>query len=284
MMGESGVTSQSGSSRGRRSSLVSRLSRGAKGAAGRVASIAGYYRRRFSSQVVVTAFHRVNDLIPEDGVTCSSAKFERFCEFFLAHFRVLPFSKQVSSLRSGFGVSGTLSITFDDGYLDNYEVAVPILQRYKLPATFFIATDFIGTEKVAPWDKGLSHPMKWMDWRHVREISDSGFEIGCHTASHLDMGVSDRDTIKQELIRSKGVLEDKLGKPIRLFAYPFGGRKNISASALDVVQELGFECCASCYGGVNGAATNPYEIKRVGIAEWFLSPHQFGFELATGRV
>lgn len=264
--------------------LVRRLARGAKAVVGRMAAATGYYQRRFSSPVVVTAFHRVNDLIPEDGLTCSSEKFEKFCQYFREHFRVLPFSEQVAGLRRGVDVRGTLSITFDDGYLDNYEVAVPILRRYGLPATFFVATDFIGSNKVAPWDKGLNRSMQWMDWDHVRKISDYGFEIGCHTASHLDLGVADHDTVKSELIRSRKILEEKLGKPVNLFAYPFGGRENITALAKNVVQELGFECCASCYGGINGESTNPYEIQRVGIAEWFSSPHQFGFELANGRV
>ena len=98
-----------------------------KSAMGRVAGLTGAYERCFRSQMTIVAFHRVNDLLADDSLTCSPAKFETFCRFFRQHFRVVSLSEQVAASRMGSDMGGTLSITFDDGYLDNVEVAAPIL-------------------------------------------------------------------------------------------------------------------------------------------------------------
>src|ERR1700693_3674727 len=115
-----------------------------KGAIGHAAGFAGVFARGFRSKMVIVAFHRVNDGMPEDGLTCSSAKFEKFCRFFRSHFRVIPLWEQVAGRDGTQALGGTLSITLDDGYRDNFEVAAPILRKLDLPATFFVTTGFIG--------------------------------------------------------------------------------------------------------------------------------------------
>ena len=74
-------------------------------------------------------------------------------------------------------MGGSLSITFDDGYLDNYEIAAPILREVGLSATFFVTTNFIGSEFVPFWDSDLPQQPGWMSWKQVRELADHGFEI-----------------------------------------------------------------------------------------------------------
>jgi peptidoglycan/xylan/chitin deacetylase (PgdA/CDA1 family) len=244
----------------------------------------GLYARQLHSKMIVVAFHRVTDELPGDPITCSSAKFEKFCEFFLEHFRVISLSEQISANRARADTGGTLSITFDDGYQDNFEVAAPILRRLRLPATFFVTTGFIGTDMVPSWDRHLAPPPRWMDWDQVRSLASQGFEIGSHTHSHLDLGTADVPTVREELQASQHKLLQELGHTARLFAYPFGGRENISVRSRELVREAGFICCAACFGGVNAPTADPFDLKRIGIAEWFRSPQQFGFELLTGKA
>lgn len=255
-----------------------------KTAIGHAAAMAGLYTRRLHSKMIVVAFHRVTDEMPGDSITCSSAKFEHFCEFFLEHFRVVPLSEQIAATLTGRDAGGSLSITFDDGYRNNYQVAAPILRRLNLPATFFVTTGFIGTDAVPPWDRHLSPPPSWMDWEQVRSLASQGFEIGSHTHTHLDLGAADVATVRAELQASQQKLREELGRPARFFAYPFGGRENISERSRELVREAGFDCCASCCGGVNPPTVDPYQINRIGIAEWFVTPQQLGFELLTGRA
>jgi peptidoglycan/xylan/chitin deacetylase (PgdA/CDA1 family) len=256
----------------------------AKDAIGRVAGLTGCYARRFRSQMTVVAFHRVTDELVADGLTCSPAKFEAFCKFFAKHFRVLALSEQLRICRAAGDLGGTLSITFDDGYLDNIENAVPILRALHLPATFFVTTGFIGTQTVPPWDRDLPRHPGWMTWDHVRKLRDLGFEIGNHTETHIDMGTADSETVRNELARSKRKMLDELGAEPHLFAYPFGGREHISTRSRNLIREAGFSCCLSCYGGVNASRPDPFELKRIGIAEWFASPNQFGYELLTRQA
>ena len=260
------------------------IRRRAKDAIGRAAGLTGGYARRFRSQMTVVAFHRVTDALAADGLTCSAAKFEAFCKFFAKHFQVVALSEQVRICRAGGDVGGTLSITFDDGYADNIQTAAPILQRLQLPATFFVTTGFIGSQTVPPWDRELPRQPGWMSWDQVRKLRDLGFEIGNHTESHIDMGTADSQTVRGELARSKRKLLEELGTELHLFAYPFGGREHISNSSRDLIREAGFSCCLSCYGGVNASRPDPFELKRIGIAEWFASPDQFGYELLTGKA
>jgi hypothetical protein len=171
-----------------RMSTRTRLSRRVKDVIGRAAGMSGIYARHFSSRMTVVAFHRITDELAEDELTCGSRKFENFCRFFQRHFRVLPFSEQVARSQAGEELGGTLSITFDDGYRDNFEVAAPILLRLSLPATFFVTTGFIGSQVIPPWDRFLLRQPGWMSWNHVRLLASSGFEIGSHTDTHIDMG------------------------------------------------------------------------------------------------
>jgi peptidoglycan/xylan/chitin deacetylase (PgdA/CDA1 family) len=255
-----------------------------KSFSGRVAGFTGAYAREFRSKLVVVAFHRVTDELPEDDLTCGSEKFETFCRFFQKHFRVMALSDQIAGCRAGADLGGTLSITFDDGYRDNYEVAAPILQRLHLPAAFFVTTGYIGTDTVAPWDRQLLRRPGWMSWEQVRSLANMGFEIGSHTDTHIDLGTADADTVRAELATSQRKLAAALGKPVRLFAYPFGGREHISPGSRELVRAAGFECCIACYGGLNSATPDPFNLNRIGIAEWFASPHQLGFEMVTGKA
>jgi peptidoglycan/xylan/chitin deacetylase (PgdA/CDA1 family) len=254
-----------------------------KSVMGRVAGLTGAYERRFRSQMTIVAFHRVNDQLAGDSLTCSTAKFEDFCRFFRKHFRVVPLSEQVAGCRTGSNMGGTLSITFDDGYLDNVEVAAPILRSMQLPATFFVTTGFIGSQTTPPWDRNLPQQPGWMTWDHVRALRAQGFEIGSHTDSHLDMGTADPERVHADLALSKQKLLDALGAPaVRLFAYPFGGPEHISGRSRDQVREAGFLCCVSCHGGVNPATSDPFDLNRVAVDQWYTSPDVFGFELLTG--
>ena len=255
-----------------------------KGVLGRAAEAAGLYAHQFRSKMLVVVFHRVNDRMVEDGITSGSLRFEEFCRFFMEHFRVVSLAEQIAGCREGRNMGGTLSITFDDGYRDNFEVAAPILRRLGLPATFFVTTAFIGTDLAPPWDRHLPEQPGWMDWDQIRLLRDLGFAIGAHTDSHVDLGSADPGLVRAELAACCQKLERELGTRPRLFAYPFGGRKNISPTSLHLIREAGFECCLSACGGTNPPIADPFQLNRINVNEWFATPHQLGFELVARRA
>lgn len=256
----------------------------AKSTLGRVYVATGALEKKIAAQTTIVAFHRVNDVTADDALTVSAAKFERFCSFFKTHFDVVPLSEQVAAMRVGKPSGGTLSITFDDGYRDNAQVAAPILRSLGLPATFFVTSGFLQSESVPFWDKDLSPQPGWMTWDEVRDLKSQAFDIGCHTHSHLDMGSAPVDQIRDELRQSRAIIEGQIRAPVRLFAYPFGGRKNITPESRELVREEGFDCCVSCCGGINEGRLDPFTLNRLPISGWFPTPSHLVAELVMGKI
>ena len=110
-------------------------------AAGTVASMSAW---KSGPRLSILIFHRVpaepDPLLP--GEVCA-ARFDRMMSVAARGFRVLPLAEAARQLREGRLPARALCITFDDGYADNQEVALPILQRHGLPATFFVASGFL---------------------------------------------------------------------------------------------------------------------------------------------
>lgn len=217
-----------------------------------------------SRSVWVVAFHRVDDLGSPDPLTCGIKQFEQYCELLSRAFKIVPLSEQLDRLGCKDS-GGTLSITFDDGYLDNFNHAAPILERLGLPATFFIATGFIGTDQVAWWDRDLPKAPPWMDWDQVRSLHARGFEIGCHTVTHADFGSLPAEEARREIAESMRRIESELGFAPDLFAYPYGGQGNMNEANLQVVKDSGLRCSLSCFGGVNAIGADPFRLRRVPI-------------------
>jgi peptidoglycan/xylan/chitin deacetylase (PgdA/CDA1 family) len=233
---------------------------------------------------VVVAFHRIQDAPESDGLSVSPGAFERQCRFFARHFHVVSLREIVLRLERGLRLDHHLAITFDDGYRDNFENAVPVLEKLSLPATFFVVSDWIGTDVVPWWDRerGVRHP--WMTWEEVRWLRRKRFDIGAHTRTHVDLGTVDAVVGREEIAGARVELEKRLGDSVDLFAYPYGKRPNMTDWNRDLVKAAGFRCCCSCFGGITSTGTDPFQVPRVPITPWYGSPHQFGFEVAVGST
>jgi len=109
-------------------------------------------------------------------------------------------------------------LTFDDGYLDNYSNAFPVLVRYGFRATIFLVSDYVG--KTVSW--GTRKGVQLMSWDHAKEMSDYGISFQSHTCSHADLTTLDENRILHELRDSKDKIENVLNQPVCHLAYPFG--------------------------------------------------------------
>jgi len=280
-----------------------RLALRVKGLLGWLFLATGLHRRLLRDRAVVLLFHRVGEACPGDEIGMPVERFTRFCDFLARHFEVVSLAALVERLRTGGDLSGMAVITFDDGYLDNHEVAAPILRKVGLPASFFVSTGYIGTERVPGWDADQGVVPQWMTWEHVRDLRRQGFELGAHTVNHVNLG--DADSFRRahaaplpehwnvnvgpgeqarEVEDSKAQLERELGAPVTAFAYPFGRRENLSENSRRFVREAGFTVCVSAVGGTVVQGTAPLAINRVPVSQWIETPAQFLFELATGRL
>jgi peptidoglycan/xylan/chitin deacetylase (PgdA/CDA1 family) len=122
-----------------------------------------------------------------------------------------------------------------------------------------------------------------MNWDEVAALHRSGFEIGAHTRNHADLGAVSPAEARDEVVGARLDIEHHLGARVDSFSYPYGGRQDLTSANRDVVRSSGFRCCCSVFGGVNPAGTDPFFLKRVPVSPRYGSPHQFGFDVATGR-
>ncbi len=244
----------------------------------------GLHRWLSADRAVIVLFHRVDDRYPGTPINSTRSEFWKFLKFFKRFYTVISLRELLDRLLRGDDVSNCLAITFDDGYLDNYSDAAPMLARLGLPACFFVVTGYIGSDCVPWWDEELGIPSEWMNWDQVRSLHAQGFEIGAHTMSHLDLGVSVGDVSFAEIAGSKARLEQELGAPVDFFSYPYGRRHQIAEENREAVRRAGFTCCLSAFGGAVKPGDSPYHLNRTPISPWYASPYQFGFASVFRRT
>jgi peptidoglycan/xylan/chitin deacetylase (PgdA/CDA1 family) len=143
----------------------------------------------------------------------------------------------VDAMRAG-SQRGLVGITFDDGYVNLVEAALPELVRHGFTATMFICSGLLGGS--SNWDDVPAWPLMSAD--QVCELAAAGMEIGSHTITHLRMTGGDTDQLKAEVSESRTSLGELIGAPIRGFAYPYG---SLDKAAKHAVRDAGYDyACA----------------------------------------
>ncbi len=170
-------------------------------------------------------------------------------------------------------------ITFDDGYKDNLLEAAPVLEKYKVPATFFVATDYIGGRTQFPWDARRGHRFEFLTVDDLRQMARLGHAIGSHTCSHRDLAQLTIDETEKELSGSRKRLEDWLGKETNAFAYPFGRKANLTREVGDLVRR-NFQTSFVAIRGPNPLPLRDrHDLRRVSVhGEWSFREFVAGIE------
>jgi peptidoglycan/xylan/chitin deacetylase (PgdA/CDA1 family) len=152
-------------------------------------------------------------------------------------------------------------VTFDDGFADTFANALPVLHRYRIPATMFAVSDRIGETNRWMSERGFPE-RRLMSAAELREMNAAGVAIGSHTRTHPRL--PDLDPVRQrdEIRGSKGRLEDLLGCAVAGFAYPYG---LFDDDARLAVEEAGYRLACSTRSGFNGADSDRYLLRRVEI-------------------
>ncbi len=143
----------------------------------------------------------------------------------------------------------TLIITFDDGNQTDYTIAFPLLEKFGFKATFFLTTDFI--------DKS-GHLQK----SQILKMSQEGMEFGSHGKTHKFLSTLNDDELKSELLDSKKMLEEIIGREINLLSLP-GGYHSVNVKR--ITKKLDFKGICTSKFGWNENKTDPFELKRVSL-------------------
>lgn len=155
-------------------------------------------------------------------------------------------------------------LTFDDGYVDNYENAFPILKQFKFPATFFVITQFVDDKKPG-----------YMTWDQLEEMAIEGMEIGAHTMTHLDLKGKSRAIQATEIAGSKAMIEARIGTPVKSFCYPAG---KYDARSIDLLRSIGYHAAVTTEQGVLHSTNSIFELRRIRIRGSF-SVNDFSYWL-----
>lgn len=142
-------------------------------------------------------------------------------------------------------------LSFDDGLACLFRNAVPVLNKYSIPAIVFVNSAVAGTplpeERVA-WDEGTNYkkPLQPMSWEMLAE---SGLEVGAHTRTHprLSRVSNSQNVLKSEIAGCKAEIEDRLEVPCRYFAWPFGQLADIDSASFEEIKRAGFEAAFGAY-------------------------------------
>ena len=140
-------------------------------------------------------------------------------------------------------------ITFDDGYLNNYTNAFPILQNFSMVASFFIITGLIGQQN------RITVPQ-------LHEMAAAGMSFGSHTVSHRPLAELTDGEPSRELVQSKGVLEDILGRMVDFVAYPCG---SYNQDTLQAACDAGYQGGLTTHMGVADSQENFLTLNRIPI-------------------
>lgn len=140
-------------------------------------------------------------------------------------------------------------ITFDDGYLDNYEEAYPILQEFGFKGNFFVVTEFI--------DAGREG---YMTWEMIEEMSRAGQRIESHSRTHPDLTTKSRDGLIWEILGSQETLAAHIGYKPRYFCYPGG---TYDEETIQVLRDLDFWGAVTTQNGTWHGFDDRFEWRRV---------------------
>ena len=165
-------------------------------------------------------------------------------------------------------------LSFDDGLKNNIRYALPVLEKYNIPATFFVPTNFIGAsyEKAREYcEQKTKYPkvLELMDASDLKLLIKLGYTIGSHTHTHDRLSeIHTRQRLQNEIVFSKNILEDLLGVECRYFSWPYGNMDSINLGALNLVKDAGYKLC---FGGFRGSITS--EVDPFLIPRHHFEPH-----------
>ncbi len=208
-----------------------------------------YRSLRSRYPVLILAHHLVTDRAHRMGV--STETFWRQVRFLQKHYRIVSLSESIELLRSGAVHVPCVALTFDDGYGDNFVSLRAVAEETEIPVALFVATQPV--ENYLEFEHDLVKGTRGffpLTWDQIRYWSRNGGEFGSHTHTHFDCGSTDRKKLEGEIVGSKSLLERRLEKPVKFFAFPFGGRRNISSEAMQLATSA-YPHVLSDFGGEN---------------------------------
>ena len=222
-----------------------------------IISISGFTAWIWNSDpegVPVLKYKRVNDVDKNEN-TLSVEQFDAQMKYLVDEgYNTISPAELLDAWEGKFSLPAKpVVLTFDDGHIDAYKNVFPILQKYKLKATFFVVTDTVNL-----------YP-DCLTWEQAKEMQDSGLaEIESRTLEGKDLTkVRTRDKLWDQIYGSKQAIEWYLKKPTNFIAYPLG---KYDLDTEDISKEVGYRAgFIDSYGLTHKNDKNNFILERVPV-------------------
>lgn len=207
----------------------------------------------------VLFYHRVSD--DPDPLAIAPRRFAAQMDLLRAEgYRVLDVVAAAGLLSAGDRLERAVALSFDDGYRDVAEHALPVLERHGFRATVFVATGVTGGTARFSWYERQPPVLGWTDVVALDAGSVLSFEA--HTITHPNLTALTTAAAEREIGGSKRELEERLGRAVAGFCYPaglYGERER------RLVERAGFSVATTCEPGANTPASDPLALRRTAI-------------------
>jgi peptidoglycan/xylan/chitin deacetylase (PgdA/CDA1 family) len=210
------------------------------------------------SPIPILAYHSLD----ESGSVISLSPEIFRCQMEFLHsrgYRVYTVSEYAKLIKGGEKIATpAVVLTFDDGFANFLTEAAPVLREYGYRATVYIPTDFIGQRSA--FTSLVDLPI--LSGSEIRNLAGEGFEIGSHSLSHSNLTRLAMNQVRNEIERSKGELENLIGKEVRTFCYPRGDYNHEIA---ELGKDAGYQAAVSLRPGNRNSITAIYTLYRIAI-------------------
>lgn len=191
--------------------------------------------RRLSGRgptIRVLTYHRFGDAV-RDPWCVSPAVFEQQMRWLAERKLAVSLDEVERFVRGEIELpEGSVLVTMDDGFSSVLNIAAPILRRHGIPSVVYVTTSYVGDISTA------GEP--YLTWDEVARLPAAGVAVGSHAHTHRSIARLSEEGIREEGQRSKELLEQHLGQPVRSFAYPFGMHTDESPVSARVLASVGY--------------------------------------------
>ncbi len=218
----------------------------------------------------ILSYHSIDE--SESVLSVSPALFRQQMTYLHANgWRTLRIDQLLAGDARGAWPARSFVIAFDDGFANLVDHALPALLQCGFGAVVFLVADWVGRKNDWPGQPSWVKPQVLMDWPQARALADAGFDVGSHTLSHPRLTSLARAECEHEIVASKQVIEDRLGRAVQVFAYPYGDANPATEEIVRSAYRAGF----STRLGLVTATSRRSAFERIDMY-YLRSPRLFG--------